>query len=98
MVLLPPEQDATERLAARIPGVHWRTVVFSAKEALYKAWFQTTGRWLGFHDAQLRIGAHGEFTADIRIAATAIDGTPLPEFEGRWHTDGTTIVTCVSAV
>ncbi|WQD12370.1 MAG: 4'-phosphopantetheinyl transferase superfamily protein [Lawsonella clevelandensis] len=31
------------------------TVLFSAKEALYKAWYPVTGAWLGFEDAELKL-------------------------------------------
>jgi 4'-phosphopantetheinyl transferase EntD len=97
MVLLPEEREHTDRLSATDADVPWPMVAFSAKEALYKSWFALTERWLGFHDAALRLDPAGTFTADIRIAATAIDGTALPVFTGRWHADGNLIVTAVSS-
>jgi 4'-phosphopantetheinyl transferase EntD len=97
MVLLPEEREHIDRLSSVDADVHWPMVVFSAKEALYKSWFALTERWLGFHDAELRLDPEGAFTIDIRISATAIDGTAPPVFEGRWHTDGNIIVTAVSS-
>lgn len=97
MVLLPEERERTDRLAASDAGVHWPMVVFSAKEALYKSWFAVTERWLGFHDAELRLDPAGTFAVDIRVSAAAIDGTAPPVFQGRWHTDGNLIVTAVSS-
>lgn len=42
-------------------------------------------------------GCGGSFTADIRIAAHTIGGTRVPPFAGNWHTDGSVIVTAVTA-
>ncbi|GAA2092504.1 4'-phosphopantetheinyl transferase superfamily protein [Streptomyces albiaxialis] len=47
------EAERLARLAAARPQVHWDRLLFSAKEAVYKAWFPLTGRWLGFPDAEL---------------------------------------------
>jgi 4'-phosphopantetheinyl transferase EntD len=101
MVLLPEEQADLARLAAADPAVHWPAIAFSAKESLYKAWFTLTERWLGFHDARLRFDSAlyhgGSFTAEIGIAAHTIEGTRVPPFAGNWHTDGSVIVTAVTA-
>jgi len=97
MVLLPEEQAHLARLAAPGPAVHWPAIAFSAKESLYKAWFTLTERWLGFHDARLRFDRDGTFTAEIRIAAHTIEGTRVPPFAGNWHTDGSVIITAVTA-
>ncbi|GAA2161118.1 MULTISPECIES: 4'-phosphopantetheinyl transferase family protein [Glycomyces] len=101
MVLLPEEQADLARLAAADPAVHWPAIAFSAKESLYKAWFTLTERWLGFHDARLRFDRSfdrgGSFTAEIGIAAHTIEGTRVPPFAGNWHTDGSVIVTAVTA-
>ncbi|MBT2364808.1 4'-phosphopantetheinyl transferase superfamily protein [Streptomyces sp. ISL-10] len=40
-------------LARSEPAVPWDRMLFSAKEAVYKAWFPLTGRGLEFRDAQL---------------------------------------------
>ncbi len=36
-------------------------LVFSAKEAVFKAWFPLTGRWLGFDDCQVDLRPDGTF-------------------------------------
>lgn len=45
-------------------------VAFSARESVFKAWFQVTGRWLDFADATVMLRpdgpAGGDFTATIR--------------------------------
>ena len=54
-------------------GVHWPTLVFSAKEALYKAWAPLTGRWLGFEDAELDIDTRASsFEARILVDAPPV--------------------------
>lgn len=46
----PAERQHLSQQPAQLP---LETVLFSAKEALYKAWYPVTGAWLGFEDAQL---------------------------------------------
>src|SRR5262249_37853627 len=43
---------AEQRWVRSLPdaGVHWPTLIFSAKESIYKAWFPLARRWLGFKD------------------------------------------------
>ena len=66
-------------LAAHAAGVCWDRVLFSGKEAVFKAWFALTGRALGFEDADVRIDARaGTFTARLLV------GGPLGEVRGRW--------------
>ncbi|KOX23568.1 MULTISPECIES: 4'-phosphopantetheinyl transferase family protein [unclassified Streptomyces] len=47
---------------------YWPTVFFSAKEAVYKAWFPLVGGWLGFHDVRVEPDpATGTFTARVLV-------------------------------
>ena len=48
----PGERQHLSQQAAHLP---LDTVLFSAKEALYKAWYPVTGAWLGFEDAELNL-------------------------------------------
>ncbi|MBA9005548.1 4'-phosphopantetheinyl transferase family protein [Thermomonospora cellulosilytica] len=73
------------------PGVHADRLLFSAKEAVYKAWFPLTGRWLGFEQASVTFAPDGTFTA--RLLAP---DPPLPVFHGRWAVDGGLIATAVT--
>ncbi|WP_084546820.1 4'-phosphopantetheinyl transferase family protein [Glycomyces arizonensis] len=93
-VLLPEERAHVRRLGA---GVHWETLIFSAKESLYKAWFPLTGRWLGFHDARIGPEHDGKFTVDVRVPCHETGKALSPVFQGRWHTDGRIMVTSVIA-
>ena len=51
VVALAEERDRLPGLAAAAPQVPWDRLLFCAKEAVYKAWFPLTGRWLGFEQA-----------------------------------------------
>ncbi|MFD5914905.1 4'-phosphopantetheinyl transferase [Streptomyces massasporeus] len=66
------------------PGICWDTLLFSAKEAVYKAWFPHFPRGLTFADASLLFrtdpgGANGTFTARLLVP-----GSPYRRFTGRW--------------
>ncbi|MCP3855095.1 MAG: 4'-phosphopantetheinyl transferase superfamily protein [Actinomycetia bacterium] len=64
-------------------------LLFSAKEAIYKAWFPVAERWLGFRDAFLEIDA----CAHTFLAHITVDG-PLSTLDGRYRvSDGIVICT-----
>lgn len=75
------------------------TVIFSIKEALYKAQYPITQSWVGFEDVRVELGEHGHavLRPDTLLPALASVAWPV---EGRWiATDGrvTTAVTLRSA-
>lgn len=85
--------DARERahLASLPPGVPWDTVLFSAKESVYKAWHPLARTWLGFADAALVIDpAAGAFTATIGV------GGPVTGFTGRFAVRGGLVLTAIA--
>ena len=96
MVTQPAERARLRDLAAAQPGISWDCLLFSAKEAVYKAWFPLTGRWLGFADADITINAaDGTFTARLLVpdqAAPQLDGG----FTGRWLSRDNLILTAVA--
>src|SRR5260370_32090209 len=55
LVSLPRERDRLRDLAAAAPGTCWDRLLFSAKEAVYKAWFPLALRWLGLQDADITL-------------------------------------------
>jgi 4'-phosphopantetheinyl transferase EntD len=72
---------------------HRDRLLFSAKEAVYKAWFPVAGTWLGFADARLSVDPVAQtFRADILV-----DG-PLASVDGRFAAIGGMIVTSVEVV
>lgn len=79
-------------LAGLPPEVPWGRVMFSAKEAIYKAWYPVMRRWLDFHDVLLEFDpAAGRFHARFR------DTVPNPDvpYEGRFLVRDGIIVTAV---
>jgi phosphopantetheinyl transferase (holo-ACP synthase) len=73
------ERDQLETLARSAPELDWAKLLFSAKEAVYKAQFPLAGIALGFQDVSLRFDPAGHFTAAI--------GHRIPE-EHRAHGQG----------
>jgi 4'-phosphopantetheinyl transferase EntD len=61
-------------LAAAQDAVCWDRVLFCANETVYKAWFPSTHRWLGFEQANITIdpGVIGrtEGTFSVRLLVT----------------------------
>jgi 4'-phosphopantetheinyl transferase EntD len=43
-------------------------LVFSAKEAFFKAWYPAQRRWLDFHDVRAQIDPGGTFSVEVLIA------------------------------
>jgi 4'-phosphopantetheinyl transferase EntD len=84
-VTAPGESKMLAALVRAFPGTHWGRLLFSAKEAVYKAWYPLTGRWLGFEDAHLTIDPAGTFAAKLLIDGARMDGAPpLTELRGRF--------------
>ncbi|MCZ7439901.1 4'-phosphopantetheinyl transferase superfamily protein [Micromonospora sp. WMMC241] len=83
-----PDEEAD---LARLPaGPPWPTVLFSAKEAVYKVWYPLVGTWLGFPDARVTLDPDaGTFHAEIspaRLAAAPVSDPP-PSVTGRFAVD-----------
>ena len=97
-VTAPGDAEHLAELAAADPAVHWDRLLFSAKEAVYKAWYPLTQRWLGFSDASLTLQPlTGTFTAHILIDGTrAGGGAPLTELTGRYTVERALVVTAVA--
>lgn len=78
-------------LAEEFPGTQWDTLAFSAKEAVYKAWFPSTRGPIDFKDVALTFDpVVGSFTAHRRPADLAGTSPPLT---GRWLVDNGLILT-----
>lgn len=80
--------DAPDHLAS----VCADRLLFSAKEAVYKAWYPLARRWLGFEDVEIALGVDhpssastsGELRARLLVAGPQVDGLVLRELRGRW--------------
>lgn len=95
-IALDDEAAALARLSAD-GKVAWDRLLFSAKEAVYKAWYPLTGEALHFADAAIELssGCHN-FRAELRRPGPAIGGRRLGTFAGRWAVADGLIVTAVS--
>jgi 4'-phosphopantetheinyl transferase EntD len=84
-IALTEELAMLHDLDARTPGVHWDRLLFSAKEAVYKAWFPLTAKWLDFSEARIAIDAEaGTFEATLLVPGPQTPEGPLAGFSGRW--------------
>ncbi len=91
------ERRALAELADAAPEVSWDKLLFSAKEATYKAWFPLTQRWLGFDDAVISINpADGTFTAQLLVPGPVLGGHQLTEFSGRWLARDGLVITSIA--
>ncbi|MGW7052784.1 4'-phosphopantetheinyl transferase family protein [Streptomyces sp. NPDC054887] len=96
MVTVAAERAALRELAAHRPGIPWDRLLFSAKESVYKAWSPLTGRWLGFHDAQVTLRPDGTFTAALLVPGATLADGDLTGFDGRWQMRDGLVVTAVT--
>ena len=77
---------AHRALAAHDAGDCWERVLFSAEEAVFKAWSPLTGQALAFEAADVRIDVDGgTFTATLHD----------DELRGRWGAGGGIVATAV---
>lgn len=102
------EIEHMNELTNNYPNIFFDKLLFSAKEAVYKAWYPLTKRWLGFHDAALTFEvikasdslledkvAFGRFRADILINSVTLSGETVPVFSGKWLVNAGLIGTIV---
>ncbi|MGW0810812.1 4'-phosphopantetheinyl transferase family protein [Nonomuraea sp. NPDC002799] len=99
--VLAAVSDAAERarlaeLAAVRPEVSWDRLLFCAKEAVYKAWFPLTRRWLDFSEASVTIDPAGTFAARLLIEGTTPEGRRLTGFQGRWLAEGGLVIAAIA--
>jgi|Tabmets5t2r1_1033131.scaffolds.fasta_scaffold02270_1 4'-phosphopantetheinyl transferase EntD len=96
LVLRDEERVQHVILAAAFPWLRWDRLLFCAKEAVYKAWFPLTRRWLGFEDVAVSLHPDGRFRARLRVPPSVVSGLDLARMEGRWAVDHGLIVAMAS--
>jgi 4'-phosphopantetheinyl transferase EntD len=95
-LILRDEEEATLRtLADAEPALHWDRIAFCSKEAVFKAWFPLTRRWLDFADVSITLDPDGTFAARLRAPASYRNRAP-EAFAGRWVVDGGLVVAATS--
>ena len=89
------EKGRLEALARRA-DCDWGTLLFSAKESLYKCYFPLTRSFLGFRDAEIRLDPDtSSFTARLlRDAAPSALGAR--SFRGRFCAENDHVITAVT--
>ncbi|MDH3520263.1 MAG: 4'-phosphopantetheinyl transferase superfamily protein [Myxococcales bacterium] len=90
-----PERARLGALPAA-PAVGWGTVLFTAKESLYKCYFPITGAFLGFRDAEIDLDPEAaRFTARLcRDEKPSARGART--FHGRYHIDEALVISAVA--
>jgi 4'-phosphopantetheinyl transferase EntD len=84
LVLREDERARLLASADAYPELHWDRILFCAKEAVYKAWFPLTRRWLDFGDVSTTVRLDGTFRARLRVRGPRVAGVDLTGFSGRW--------------
>ncbi|RFC72176.1 4'-phosphopantetheinyl transferase superfamily protein [Streptomyces sp. AcE210] len=100
LVADPVERPALARLARTHPRIHWDTLLFSAKESVFKAWFPLMGSWLDFTDARLHFRPRdAAFDVRVRVPASPLPGKSAitPCFIGSWRIARGILATSVTA-
>lgn len=92
-----PAEAVWMRSAPKAGGLYWDSVIFSAKESVYKAWFPIAGGWLDFAEAELLIDPpQGAFEVRLLVPPpVSRDGRPL-KFRGRFAVAGRYVLTAVT--
>jgi 4'-phosphopantetheinyl transferase EntD len=77
------EREVLARLGGEQPGIPWDTLLFSAKEATYKAWYPLTGIVLSHSAVDVALSASGTFTG-VAAAYDAPGREVVHRVRGRW--------------
>ncbi|TGN82583.1 4'-phosphopantetheinyl transferase superfamily protein [Streptomyces griseoluteus] len=95
-VARPEEIPRIAQLGRRDPTVQWGRLTFSAKEAVYKAWFPLARRRLGFHDIAITFDPLvRHFRARLYAAGLVLHGQSVTTVSGNWTDECGLICTAV---
>ncbi len=96
-VAVAREREWVRDLLRRSPGVRWDRLLFSTKEAVYKAWFPLTARPLGFEDAVVCVDPPSRsFTARLLVPGPPFGGPGRAELSGRWLVRDGLVLTAIA--
>ncbi|HEY7173694.1 MAG TPA: 4'-phosphopantetheinyl transferase superfamily protein [Micromonosporaceae bacterium] len=96
-LLTSRERVAVRELAGAVPAISWDRLVFSAKEAVFKAWYPLTHTWLDFEDAEIALNLdERSFLATVTLRAENVAGSAPSTFAGRWSAQDGLLVAAVS--
>jgi 4'-phosphopantetheinyl transferase EntD len=96
VVATADERGALARLGDAQPGIPWDTLLFTAKEATYKAWYPLTGLLVGHEAVGVELSPTGSFTA-VASAPDAAGRQVVQRVRGRWAL-GPRVVVAIAVV
>lgn len=97
LVSRPEERLMLAGLVRDHPDIPWDRLLFSAKEAVYKAWYPVARTWLGFHEAAISFDPEsGSFTARLSAPTDQVRAvTGESGLTGRYVVTGEHLLTAV---
>jgi 4'-phosphopantetheinyl transferase EntD len=85
LVATAAEQDRLAGTRREPDGPNWDRLLFSAKEAVYKAWFPLVGEWLNHQQAEITFDEPDTtFAAQLYRDGLTINGRQVHRLHGRW--------------
>jgi len=94
-IALPVERERVAQLLRDAAGPCWDRLLFSVKEAVFKAWFPMTGTKLDFRDAEIGFETSGRFSVRLRAPHRA-PGGDSPGLSGRWGVANGLLATAIA--
>jgi len=96
LVTTPAERKRLAVADLEPDSPNWDRLLFSAKEAVYKAWFPLVGEWLDHQEAEILFDPQdGTFAALLLRDGLVIEGHPIRRVPGRWICERGILVTAV---
>jgi 4'-phosphopantetheinyl transferase EntD len=85
LVATPAERDRLAVTQLEPDSPNWDRLLFSAKEAVYKAWFPLTGEWLDHEEVEILFDPQdGTFAALLSRDGLIVHGRQVRCLDGRW--------------
>jgi 4'-phosphopantetheinyl transferase EntD len=96
LVATRAERDRLAVAQLEPDGPNWDRLLFSAKEAVYKAWFPLVGEWLEATEAEIIFDPRARtFSALLSRDGIVVEGRPVRRLQGRWIRKRGILVTAV---
>jgi 4'-phosphopantetheinyl transferase EntD len=93
------ERARVSALQATRPEISWDTLLFSAKESVFKAWYPLNRCWLDFDQITIAVEpADGTFSARLTDASAAPAGPAPTSFAGRWLARDSLLLTATAVL
>ena len=85
LVATPAEQARLALIQPEPDSPNWDRLLFSAKEAVYKAWFPVVGEWIDPQESEIHFHPLDQtFTAMLCRDGLIINGHHVHQVHGRW--------------